>query len=290
MTRSMFRLGEAASAGYDVDVDAETAGWNFSAFQRAALGAGESLTRIGTEYEYIVVPLSGSYEVRVSGEVHTLKGRSGVFAGSTDVLYIPRDTDAVITALTDGRVSFPAAKARTKLAVQYLAAEDVPIGIRGSGNMSRRAREFCMAGGVKSDRLLALEVITPGGNWSGYPPHKHDTNSDHPEGELNLEELYYFEVSDGPAGDPGFAYQRVFSADERPLDEFAEVHTGDVMVIPFGWHGPSIAPPGYDMYYLNVMAGDTDERAWRFSNEPRAEWLRDTWETMPVDPRVLDAP
>lgn len=290
MTRSMFRLGEAASEGYDVDVDAETAGWNFSAFQRAALAEGESLTRVGTEYEYIVVPLSGSYEVRVNGQVHTLQGRSGVFAGSTDVLYIPRDTDAVITALTAGRVSFPAAKARRQLEVQYLAAADVPIGIRGAGNMSRRAREFCMAGGVKSDRLLALEVITPGGNWSGYPPHKHDTNSDHPEGELNLEELYYFEVSDGPAGDPGFAYQRVFSADERPLDEFAEVHNGDVMVIPFGWHGPSIAPPGYDMYYLNVMAGDTDERAWRFSNEPRSEWLRDTWETQPVDPRVLDAP
>ena len=180
MTRSMYRLGEAASAGYDVDVDAETAGWNFSAFQRAALGEGESLTRVGDEYEYIVVPLSGSYEVRVNGEVHTLQGRSGVFAGSTDVLYIPRDTDAVITALTAGRVSFPAAKARRQLEVQYLAAADVPIGIRGAGNMSRRAREFCMAGGVKSDRLLALEVITPGGNLSGYPPHKHDTNSDHP--------------------------------------------------------------------------------------------------------------
>jgi len=290
MTRSMFRLGEATSADYAVDVDAETAGWRFSGFQLAELDAGQSLERAGTEYEWIAVPMSGSFEITVQGQTHTLAGRSDVFEGSTDVLYVPRDVDAVITAITPGRISFPAAKARRQLEVQYLAAADVPIGIRGAGNMSRRAREFCMAGGVKSDRLLALEVITPGGNWSGYPPHKHDVNSGHPEGELNLEELYYFEVSKGPAGDPGFAYQRVFSSDERPIDEFAEVHNGDVMVIPYGWHGPSIAPPGYDMYYLNVMAGDTEERAWRFSNEPRSEWLRETWEDMPVDPRVLDAP
>ena len=224
MSRTVIRLGEASTEHFAVDVDAETAGWRFSGFQLAELAAGESVTKLGSEYEYIAVPMSGSFEVSVDGQTHTLQGRSGVFAGSTDVLYIPRDTDAVITALTDGRISLPAAKARQRLAVQYLAAEDVPIGIRGSGNMSRRAREFCMAGGVKSDRLLALEVITPGGNWSGYPPHKHDVNSGHPDGELNLEELYYFEVSDGPAGDPGFAYQRVFSADERPLDEFAEVH------------------------------------------------------------------
>ena len=104
---------------------------------------------------------------------------------------------------------------------------------------------FCSPEAFECDKLIAVEVLTPGGNWSSYPPHKHDQARD---GEAELEEIYYFQTS-------GLAYQRVYGTATRPIDVLAEVTTGDVVLIPHGWHGPSIAAPGYDLYYLNVMAG-----------------------------------
>jgi 5-deoxy-glucuronate isomerase len=123
-----------------------------------------------------------------------------------------------------------------------------------------------------ADRLLACEVLTPGGNWSSYPPHKHDEAR---EGESVLEEIYYFEVAGG-----GMGYQRVYGTTEV----LAEVRTGDVVEIPHGWHGPSMAAPGYDLYYLNVMAGP--ERTWLISDDPAHAWVRDTWTSQDIDPRL----
>ena len=100
-----------------------------------------------------------------------------------------------------------------------------------------------------------------------------------------LEEIYYFEVADGPVG-PGIAYQRVYGHPGKEIDVLAEVRSGDVVLIPFGWHGPSIAVPGYDLYYLNVMAGPGDERAWRICDDPAHGWVRDTWADQAVDPRL----
>ncbi|MGH3366807.1 MAG: 5-deoxy-glucuronate isomerase, partial [Nocardioidaceae bacterium] len=127
-----------------------------------------------------------------------------------------------------------------------------------------------------------VEVITPAGNTSSYPPHKHD--EDRPGEESVLEEIYYFEVADGPGG-PGVAYQRVYDGGERPVDLLAEVRDGDAVLIPRGWHGPSIALPGYDLYYLNVMAGP-GQRAWHICDDPQHAWVRSTWTDQPVDPRL----
>src|SRR5690606_16950435 len=121
---------------------------------------------------------------------------------------------------------------------------------------------FCAADAFEADKLIAVEVVTPGGNWSSYPPHKHD--EDRPGEESVLEEIYYFEVS----GDQGMAYQRVYGTESRPIDVLAEVRSGDVVAIPYGWHGPSMAVPGYDLYYLNVMAGPSDDRAWLICDDP----------------------
>jgi 5-deoxy-glucuronate isomerase len=147
--------------------------------------------------------------------------------------------------------------------------------------MSRKAHQYVMGGGA--GKLMALEVYTPGGNWSSYPPHKHDVDDEH---ETQLEELYYFEVQDGPAG-PGVGYQRVYASDERPVDVLAEVRSGDVVLVPHGWHGPAMAAPGYDLYYLNVMSGSGEANEWRFSDDPAHAWVRETWEGMELDPRVL---
>jgi 5-deoxy-glucuronate isomerase len=121
--------------------------------------------------------------------------------------------------------------------------------------------------------LIAVEVLTPGGNWSSYPPHTHDEDI---ETESALEEIYYFEVAGA-----GPAYQRVYGSAEV----CAEVRTGDVVLIPSGWHGPSMAAPGYDLYYLNVMAGP-GQRRWLFSDDPEHAWIRDTWQSQAVDPRL----
>jgi 5-deoxy-glucuronate isomerase len=100
-----------------------------------------------------------------------------------------------------------------------------------------------------------------------------------------LEEIYYFEIADGPGG-PGVAYQRVYGEPDRPVDVLAEVRSGDVVLIPHGWHGPSMAAPGYDLYYLNVMAGPGAERQWLICDDPAHAWVRGTWDELPVDPRL----
>ena len=155
----------------------------------------------------------------------------------------------------------------------------MPVELRGAGNASRQVNNFCTPEAFPhADRLIACEVLTPGGNWSSYPPHKHDEERD---GELPLEEIYYFEVAGG-----GMAYQRVYGTPDRPIDVLTEVRSGDVVLIPHGWHGPSMAAPGYDLYYLNVMAGPAAKRAWLISDDPAHAWVRATWRGQPVDPRL----
>ncbi|GDY53770.1 hypothetical protein SVIO_043930 [Streptomyces violaceusniger] len=125
-------------------------------------------------------------------------------------------------------------------------------------------------------------MLTPGGNWSSYPPHKHDQCR--PGEESELEEIYYFEIAEAH-GNEGIGYQRVSpSGHGRGTDVLAEVRSGDTVLIPDGWHGPSIAAPGHDMYYLNVMAGPEAERAWLICDHPDHAWIRSTWPDQPVDP------
>jgi 5-deoxy-glucuronate isomerase len=157
------------------------------------------------------------------------------------------------------------------------------VELRGAGQSSRQVNNFGTPEILDADRLIACEVLTPSGNWSSYPPHKHDDYR--PGAEAVLEEIYYFEVAAGPAG-PGLAYQRVYGTPERPIDVLAEVRSGDVVLVPHGWHGPSMAAPGYDLYYLNVMAGPGRERAWLICDDPAHGWVRQSWEQQTVDPRL----
>jgi 5-deoxy-glucuronate isomerase len=222
--------------------------------------------------ELIVLPLAGACTVRVDGEEFALEGREGVFSAVTDFAYAPRDAHVEITG--HGRIALPAAAARNRLEPRYVAAEAVPVELRGAGNASRQVNNFCSPEAFEADALIAVEVLTPNGNWSSYPPHKHD--EDVPGVEVALEEIYYFEVSRG-----GFAYQRVYGG----MDLLQEIRSGDVIEMPCGYHGPSMAAPGYDLYYLNVMAGP-GERAWRFTDDPAHAWIRESWENQELDPRV----
>ncbi|MFD8816550.1 5-deoxy-glucuronate isomerase, partial [Streptomyces sp. NPDC059627] len=211
-----------------------------------------------------------------------LAGRTGVFASATDFAYLPRESAAVIRSAAGGRFALPSARTEQGgHSARYGRKEDVPVELRGAGACSRQVNNYCLPGTFDAEQLLVCEVLTPGGNWSSYPPHKHDEAR--PGEESELEEIYYFEVSGGANG---FGYQRVYGTAERPLDVLAEVRSGDTVLVPHGWHGPSIAAPGYDLYYLNVMAGPGQDRAWLICDDPAHGWVRATWEAQDVDDRL----
>jgi 5-deoxy-glucuronate isomerase len=292
--------GTSGSVGWEVEVTDARKGWQHTGLQVATLTGGDSRELDTGEREVIVVPLSGSVALRVSGasgaEEVVLAGRESVFAGATDVAYVGRDSRLAIAADSgSARVALALARVTPGSAPQpfrHLPASDVPVELRGAGVTSREVRNFGVPAVLDADSIIACEVITPAGNWSSYPPHKHD--EERPGEETALEEIYYFELqteaagpSDGGDGAPrAVAYHRVYGTDERPIDVLAEVRSGDVVLVPHGWHGPSMAPPGYDLYYLNVMAGPGAERAWLICDDPAHGWVRDTWRDQQVDPRL----
>jgi 5-deoxy-glucuronate isomerase len=260
-----------------VDIPPESAGWEFSGLRVVELPAdGRWACHTGPD-EVVVVPLTGSCTVATDDDEAELAGRPSVFAGPSDVAYVPRGSALGLSSAGGGRFALASARAERRLPFRHLKALEVPVELRGAGAASRQVHNFATPGVLDANRLIACEVLTPAGNWSSYPPHKHDEERP---GESRLEEIYYFEV-----GGDGMAYQRVYGTPERPIDVLAEVRTGDVVLIPHGWHGPSMAVPGYDLYYLNVMAGP-GERAWLIRDDPAHAWVRGTWADQPVDPRL----
>ncbi|HEY0128074.1 MAG TPA: 5-deoxy-glucuronate isomerase, partial [Rubrobacteraceae bacterium] len=186
----------------------------------------------------------------------------GPFDGPPHALYLPPGTNYRIEAAGELERAVCSAPAERGVEAFEVRPEDIEVERRGSGNMEREVRPILMAE-REAERLLVVEVLTPNGHWSSYPPHKHDRDA--PPEETYLEETYYHRVRP----ERGFAVQRVYTAD-RSLDEALAVRDGDVVLVPKGYH-PVSAPPGYDLYYLNVMAGPI--REWKFKNDPDHEWL-----------------
>jgi 5-deoxy-glucuronate isomerase len=266
--------GTLARDGWACAVGPEEAGWAYSGLRILQLAPGGSRTFETGSDEVLVLPLSGGCTVSADGASAALDGRESVFTGPTDFAYLPVGSTATVSSVDGGRFALPAARPSRVLPFRVQPAAKVPVELRGAGSCSRQVNNFCTPEAFEADRLIACEVLTPGGNWSSYPPHKHD--EDRP-GESVLEEIYYFEVAGG-----GMAYQQVYGS----AAVLAEVRTGDVVLIPHGWHGPSMAAPGYDLYYLNVMAGPGTERAWLICDDPAHAWVRTTWADQPVDPRL----
>jgi 5-deoxy-glucuronate isomerase len=309
--RWVLPLGAAKRDGFDVVVEASE-DWRHTGLYVLTLAAGERREFAADGLEHVVVPLAGSVVVEhwaeergasmstaqpdtdattgPSPRVIRLAGRPDVFAGPTDTAYLPRGTRFVLSSDAGARVAVPAARAARRESsppARHLAAAEVPVELRGAGRCSREVRNFATPAVLEADSIIACEVLTPGGNWSSYPPHKHD--EERAGVETELEEIYYFEVrSDraAPAGAEPVGYQRVYGTGERPIDVLAEVRSGDVVLVPHGWHGPSMAAPGYDLYYLNVMAGPGPERAWLICDDPAHTWVRATWDDEAVDPRL----
>ena len=273
----------ALGTAYAVEVTPESAGWAHTSLRIVELPAGGE-HRFGTAGdEVIVVPLSGAVRVTAGHEELALAGRTGVFVGPTDVAYVGRDTEVVLVSADGGRFALCGARTRETLPARRLPAAEVPIELRGAGPCSRQVRNFGTPDALTAGAVIACEVITPGGNWSSYPAHKHDEQSD---SESVLEEIYYFEIAPGPNGEPGLGLFRTSSSPGHQIDLCEEVRDRDTVLVPYGWHGPAAAAPGHDMYYLNVMAGPGPERAWRITDHPEQAWVRSTWADQPVDPRL----
>ncbi len=262
----------------------ESAGWGYSSLRIISLEP-EGSQRFDTDAdEVIVLPLSGAVAVEVDDARCELDGRSSVFDGPTDLAYVGAGKAVTLRSAAGGRFALCGARSRSTLPLRYLAASQVPVELRGAGQSSRQVRNFGTPDSLEAAKIIACEVITPAGNWSSYPAHKHDEAS---ESESELEEIYYFEIAAGPDGQPGFGFMRTSSSPDHDIEVLEEIHDRDTVLVPYGWHGPCVAAPGFDMYYLNVMAGPGSERAWKISDHPDQAWVRGTWESQPVDSRLL---
>ncbi len=286
--------GTLADGADSLALTPEQAGWTYSGLRVLRLLPGESRTIATGAEEFAVLPLSGGgCTVDAEGSRLALVGRDTVFARVTDWAYMPIETAMTITSTSDLpiEVALCSARATRRTDLHHGPAEDVSVELRGGGQASRQINNFCspeqFAG---ADKLMCVEVYTPDGNWSSYPPHKHD---DSPECEVNNEEIYYFRI--GEAGrtaytDVGFGMHRTYTGighEGMPvIDENVVVHDGDVFLVPRGYHGPCIAAPGYTMYYLNVLAGPGGERSMAFCDDPTHHWVRDELSSQPMDDRL----
>ncbi len=245
-------------------ITAESAGWSYVGFKVFSLTAGQSLKRETGNKEVCLVLLAGKADVGTSKlKLANIGQRMDIFEQVPPYsVYVPSGDFYKITAQTPLHIAVCSAPGKGTYPDRLIAPGEVGVETRGYGSMERHIHHI-LPENKSADSLLVVEVFTPGGHWSSYPPHKHDQD-DLPY-EAYLEETYYHKVKP----DTGFAVQRVYTPDGS-LDETMIVKDGDVVLVPKGFH-PVSAAPGYDLYYLNVMAGP--ERTWKFFNDPAHEWL-----------------
>ncbi len=279
----LFRDGQLKNGQFELDLTPEKAGWEFSGLKVLNLPAGASQEVTSGNSELLVLPLEGGCTVKVGRETFEIKGRKDIWSEITDYLYVPINTTFTVSSEKGGRFALPSSVAKNEKPLRYCPQDEVISMIRGKGDCTREVHNYTMGNPVEVDHVLVTEVITPGGNWSSYPPHKHD---EHSETERILEEIYYYQVKPAANGTTGMALQRIYPSKGHTIDVCAEVHSGDVVVMPHGWHGPSVAAPGYHLYYLNVMAGPAEDATWLVTIDPDYVWLTEDWGGGEADPRL----
>ena len=260
-------LAKASAHGREiVDITPERAGWIHVGFRAIRLAAGETETIDTGTRELCVVVLTGRVDISVQGKTHGALGtRDSVFEETSPAaIYIPCGQSLSIHCTRDAELALCTAPADDKpRAVRVIDPAGMRRSVRGKGSNTRYVCDILPHDDPTAAHLLVVEVITPAGHSSSYPPHKHDTET--PPSETRLEETYYHRLNPPQ----GFAFQRVYT-DDRSIDEACAVEDHDVVMVPRGYH-PVVAPHGYDLYYLNVMAGP--QRLWVFRNDPAHEWM-----------------
>ncbi|MBC8267701.1 MAG: 5-deoxy-glucuronate isomerase [Rhodospirillaceae bacterium] len=242
----------------------QSANWGYVGFDLYELAPGQSVANETADREVCLVMITGTATVTVGDQVFKNIGeRQSVFEGKPPTaVYMPAGSTYSVLAETGLTLGVCNAPGKSQHPVRLISPDEMGIETRGVGANVRHVCNILPDTDV-ADSLLVVEVVTPGGNWSSYPPHRHDTD-DLPT-QSSLEETYYHRLN--PA--QGFAFQRVYT-DDRSLDETMSVEDGDVVMVPKGYH-PVGAPHGYDLYYLNVMAGPV--REWKFHNDPDHDWI-----------------
>jgi 5-deoxy-glucuronate isomerase len=282
----LFPRGTLSRDGWESIVDDTVPGSKHTQLQVREMH-GESVDLSSGAIERLVVPLAGAFRIRHSGGEVNLEGRETVFEGPTDVFFSGADEALAISGT--GRIAVAAAPTNTRKPSRHIGKSEVPVELRGTGSSTRQVHNFGTPETLDTTALIVCEVITPAGNWSSYPGHKHDEAI--PGVETELEEIYYFEAAvtrgvDGPEHTDPFGSFSTYSSSAGEIETRALVKTGDIAMVPYGYHGPAAAAPDYDLYYLNVMAGPGPERAWRFTDDPRQTWVRTRWKGLSSDPRL----
>jgi len=269
-----------AAHGEYLRVTPETAGWEHLHFAARRLRQGERWEVATGDYEYGLVILGGVCGVESSrGKWNRIGRRPNVFSGMPYALYLPTQTTFTVTALSEELdLACGWCKSAGDHPPQLVTPEQAAIEIRGGGNATRQINSL-FPPGFNCHRLVAVEVYTPPGNWSSYPPHKHDVHRLDVAGrviEADLEEIYFYKF-DRPQG---YAIQRVYTADSH-LDETLVGRDSEVVLVPEGYH-PVASAHGYTTYYLNFLAGSAQSLA--NADDPEHAWIKETWKEK--DPRV----
>ena len=250
------------SAGAWEQVTPESAGWRYLHF---GVRQGSFSAETG-EVEVVLVPLKGRCRVEADGQRWEIGGRQSVFDGMPWAVYLPRDTAYRVEADQLLELAVCGARCHARREPALVRPEDIEIEVRGAGNATRQINHIIKPE-FPADQLLLVEVYTPSGNWSSYPPHKHDVHN--PPGEVDLDEIYFYKIS----APEGYAIQKIYTRDGR-RDETLTVRDNEAVLIPEGYH-PVVAAHGYDCYYLNVLAGSA--RSMAASDDPDYAWVRGKW-------------
>ena len=260
-------------AGEMVGFTRQEAGWEWMSFVVRRLLPGQAMELRTEGEEMALVLLGGNCLANWGAGEQSIGARANVFDGFPYALYLPNDHRVTLKAESVCEIAECRVPSKARLEPRLVTPKDVASGLRGGENTSRQIVEVIQSS-FPADKLVVFEVYTPGGNWSSYPPHKHDV--DQPPGEVDLDEIYYYRIKDAR----GFALQNLYRSD-RSRESLVKVHDGDVVLVRDGYH-PVVAGPGYDTYYLNFLAGTS--RAMAVTEDPEHLWLRSTWKQ--TDPRL----
>ncbi len=276
----LVKAKDSGSTGIFAEVSAQQAGWDYLNMAARRLNAGERYSGSTGDCEYAHVILGGRCNISMTGgEFFNVGRRPNVFSGMPYALYLPRGMDFEITALTDGFEVASCWVPTDRDGLPHLVTPaQVKIELRGGGGASRQINGI-IPPGFGNHRIVAVEVYTPSGNWSSYPPHKHDVHREDAAGnviEADLEEIYFYKITPSD----GYAYQRVYN-DSRSIDAVMIASHHDIVLVPEGYH-PVVSAFGYTTYYLNFLAGSAQSLA--NVDDPQYSWVKKTWTGL--DPRV----
>jgi 5-deoxy-glucuronate isomerase len=278
-SESRLLVHPSSQSGEYLRITPESAGWEHLSFAARKLRAGETWAANTDGFEYGLVILGGKCSVRSNrGQWDQVGRRPDVFHGMPYALYLPRATEFTVSAVTELDLACGWCRAQGEHPPCLVTPKDVAIEIRGGGNATRQINSL-IPPGFDCHRLVAVEVYTPPGSWSSYPPHKHDVHRVDGRGQLaeaDLEEIYFYKM-DHPQG---YAIQRVYTSDGR-INEVILAHNNDAVLVPEGYH-PVASAHGYTTYYLNFLAGSAQSLA--NSDDPEHAWIKETWTSK--DPRV----